>query len=1064
LDQLRMAKEEYRIVNELLASGSFAAKSTSKTQAAVPRNDRRQVSLLSFACQPELMHFFKHRREVEPLLRQIPVEIAETDLEGLIAGKVTPKEAPLLLTFAGDPFPDSVKAPGDGFAALARYVRDGGALLVVNVLPFGRPMERGTDGQWRVGKNNASHWLFRTSVALPGGVKKGCVYLKTALADLPEQVVLPAYSARDYRILDEKAVRASGWEITPLSELWVETDGQKRRLGISAALLHGHRDLYAKGAIGWIDPQALRQMRNVWRDSFTPMRTGNDPRQHDRSDAAQKLVQFTIDNIRRGGQLRQMQSNIDGEIASARAALREEKQRYEDLMTAATAANNRKIPAKKLTVRDGMFCVDGRPKILWGTEISGYAGQGGNGVTSPLGKFYSRAAAQLFGFDYAVLTLFPVLRSYEGKINPKIAPGSGMEKRDWRGEIRSAVREAGANGWPLELNAVFFSYNEFIRKPGSLLMPGNSNYSLVGCPEKEETWKIAEKLYQEAFDDLAEAEGNLNVIELDNESLYLSYSEENRRDFRIWLAKKYRTIEALRTRWGIKKYQSFDEIEPPALRRTEAVKHGIAPIVDWLKFQRERYSAVMLRKRKMIESMLPGRKMLFSIQPFATLSGGEHRHSYAMRGCDYERMPEVAEVLASERLFTPLRAGVSPEEMPLIIGNPGYLFTEMMRSVSENRLPIVNTEGAMVKYGEKKTAAEYQLAVWAHIIHGDQAVVPTYWCFFPAADSVCHPANNEPDVLAALAGIGKSLNRYGELVAPVPRLRGSIAQFVSFESMCDIRRGFNLETEFYAGVFSRRPLDLVTGRQILRGKLKSYRALLLTGAHLVDEEVFAEIQRYVREGGIVLATPETFRGDEYGKPLASGDFFPLAVSNALLDRPLSEIGLRGKEGMWGQEKLAFRFVDKAAQLRAGSRALAQDQDNRPLLAVRSLGKGRVYQLGGEPTAACYLRVFKAILDQENVAPVGELAGAGGQYFVELQVVERKEGFLLFLGNYHGNPLTVEVPARHRLASGNYSITSLLDSREVKTAAGSRIWTGKPGDRLKIALPAHGCEVLFFRKQ
>lgn len=1050
IQSLRLKADEYKIVNELMA----AAVGEKKAPEKEIRNEQPQIAVLNIDCQPEIMHFFKHAVDVEATLRELNIKPERIGAEELSKGMVSPDRQKIILDFSGDPSPFTVSAQGDVFDGIKRYIAGGGGYLIMNAYPFGRMMTKRDNGRWDISKQYSPRFLFRTEQAFSTVPRKGNIYLKTNIAGLPAKIYLPAYPAVEYRILNEKTAKTAGWEIVPLLELCFEENGTAKTLGLSAALLRGNSGEFAKGVMGYLDPAVFKRLGYVWNDSYTTSRTGKDPRASDKSDSGKILLRDMLDKMHGG--VPRKNEDPNKEKQKAEAALAFEQQRHERLVSE-LKKNTRTAAPKKLGIRDGMFLVDGSPKVLWGTEIGGYAGQGGNGVTSPLGKFYNREAAQFMNFDYAVLTLFPILREYNGKTNPRVAPGSGPDKRNWRGEIRAAVKEASGNGWALELNAVFMTYNEFLRKE---LFPPDSNYSFLACPEKEDTWKIMRKLYREAFEDIL-PQGNLNVVELDNESLYISYSEENIRNFRSWLEKRYGAIAALNSRWN-KNYGSFAEIQPPRLREKDAVQNGLAPVVDWIKFQQETYTAAVARKRRMIEELLAPRKVLFSIQPFATLSGGEHRHSYAMRGCDYEAMPELADILSSERLFTPWQNGASPEEVSAMIGNAGYLFTEMMRCISNGKLPIVNTEGAMTKYGSKKTADEYRLAVWSHIIHGDQAVVPTYWCFFPAADSVCHPANNEPDVLKTMAEIGSSLQRCGELVAPVPRIRGTIAEYVSFESMRDIRRAFNLENEFYAGVFSRRPLDLITGKQILSGRLKNYRALLLTGAHLVDPAVYRAVREYVRNGGIVLAAPETFLGDEYGKRLPDEGFFPLAVSETLLDEPLSRIGRRAVAANWDGEHIVFHFLDSKANLRRGA-ALVKTETGEIALAVHSFGKGKVYQLGGIPQVSDGLRIWKKILDKENIHPDLQVNGTYADCFVEAQIVERPNGFILYLGNFFNRPQTVEIPASYKLASGTFRMTSLLDSRQIRTKAGKEIWLGNGNDVLSIRLPSHGTEVVYFEK-
>lgn len=846
-------------------------------------------------------------------------------------------------------------------------------------------------------------------------IKEGEIYWTTACDRIPSRFILPAYPSAYYQVLDEAKCNAEGWRVFPTAHLHYAQGGEDRDVGVAAAILRkGDQTLL------WSNWDQMRHLGCVWADSYTRKPGRPDPRQPQPSPAAGDFVAFMELNAETEGRFEQVRLDLQGDLARCEREFAWETNAYSRLI-ACYPPRKEAARQPKVTARDGMFLVDGKPKIMWGTEIGGIVGQGANGLTSPLGKFYLGPAADLFNFDYATFTLYPVLDTFKGVVNSRRVHQQKVDGkwRDERAELRRTSREVQNQAWALEMNAVFFSYNGFMRGVQGIDIPQGSNFSILGCPEEPSTWEAMEQLYRECIADTLGVGANLQLVELDNESLYISYSPTNRVEFPKWLKAKYGTLEALNARWR-KSYSSFDEIKLPALTAKATVANGLAPSVDWIKFQQERYTDAIVRKREMIERLLGTNRVLFTIQPFATVSGGDHRHSYATRGCDLEAVAAHVDVLATERIFTPWQDVSSPEAMPVAIGNAGYMFTALLSSLAEKgRQPLVNTEGAMVKYGSKKTADEYRLGAWSHVIHGDQAIVPTYWAFFPAADSVNHPANNEMDVLPAMCEIGKSFKEYGELLAPVPRIRGTTALFVSFETLRDLRRPFSPEKEFYAGTFSRRPLDLVTSAQVLEGKLSRYRALMLSAAHLVDPKVFAKIREWVKAGGIALASPETFLGDEYGAPIKDADgFFPCARNFARIDT--FESG---------------RPDDKAET------------------KVQPFGKGRVYQFCVTPTARRMLEAWKGILSDNGLAPDVSVEGSGADFFVEAQVVERASGPILFVGNYQAKAVEVQIPVAGKLACGVSSPVSLLD--------GSRR-TVKDGC-VRMNVPAHGCEVLWFKK-
>ncbi len=118
-----------------------------------------------------------------------------------------------------------------------------------------------------------------------------------------------------------------------------------------------------------------------------------------------------------------------------------------------------------------------------------------------------------------------------------------------------------------------------------------------------------------------------------------------------------------------------------------------------------------------------------------------------------------------------------------------------------------------------------------------------------------------------------------------------------------------------------------------------------------------------------------------------------------------------------------------------------------MLAVRSCGKGKVYQFGGIPSAGTSLLTWKAILEREGIAPDLEVHGEDADFFVETQLVERE----------------VTIPAKGKLRRGPYRITALTSGKEFPTVKNSPVWNGKD-DLLKLSLPAHGVEVLYFEKR
>ncbi len=99
----------------------------------------------------------------------------------------------------------------------------------------------------------------------------------------------------------------------------------------------------------------------------------------------------------------------------------------------------------------------------------------------------------------------------------------------------------------------------------------------------------------------------------------LSFSDVAATAFRLWLERRYQTIEALNTQWGnvfwSMEYRSFDEVDPPNLTVTEANP------AHWLDYRRFASDEVVQFNREQVEILRehsPGRDITHNFMGFFT--------------------------------------------------------------------------------------------------------------------------------------------------------------------------------------------------------------------------------------------------------------------------------------------------------------------------------------------------------------------------------------------------------------------------------------------------------------
>jgi beta-galactosidase len=87
-----------------------------------------------------------------------------------------------------------------------------------------------------------------------------------------------------------------------------------------------------------------------------------------------------------------------------------------------------------------------------------------------------------------------------------------------------------------------------------------------------------------------------------------SFSADAAAAFRVWLAARYETVEALNTAWGnvfwSMEYRSFDEIDPPAAAVTEM---NPAHRMAWKRFSSDQVAGFHAEQAELIRAHAAGR-------------------------------------------------------------------------------------------------------------------------------------------------------------------------------------------------------------------------------------------------------------------------------------------------------------------------------------------------------------------------------------------------------------------------------------------------------------------------
>ncbi|MFQ6546597.1 beta-galactosidase [Aestuariibius sp. 2305UL40-4] len=240
--------------------------------------------------------------------------------------------------------------------------------------------------------------------------------------------------------------------------------------------------------------------------------------------------------------------------------------------------------------------------------------------------------------------------------------------------------------------------------------------------------------------------------QIDNEygchDTVVSYSEAARDAFRIWLAERYGTIEALNTAWGnvfwSMEYASFDDIDPPNLTVTEAnPSHRLA-------FARFSSDQVVRYNRAQVEVLRP-------------LTDTPLIHNYMGREVAFDHWAVGADLdIASWDsypigfLSDRLDRTEAQRQRFLRQGDPDNqaFHHDLYRSVGKGRWWIMEQQPGPVNWAPHNPAplpGMARLWAWEAFAHGAEAVCYFRWRQAPFAQEQNHAGLLRPDAAPAPA-------------------------------------------------------------------------------------------------------------------------------------------------------------------------------------------------------------------------------------------------------------------------------------------------------------------------
>ncbi|MBS1370132.1 MAG: hypothetical protein HPZ91_09280 [Lentisphaeria bacterium] len=463
------------------------------------------------------------------------------------------------------------------------------------------------------------------------------------------------------------------------------------------------------------------------------------------------------------------------------------------------------------------------------------------------------------------------------------------------------------------------------------------------------------------------------VYELFNEPDYNDWSDFNRRLFCERMNQKYNgDISALNREWHTA-YPDFDSVG-----KFEKLKGNIALQVEWGKFMEELFTQMCADGVAAIKKIDPRPEAGFCVQPLSL---------QAMRNVNMYAVNRYMNMVCSP-------TG----------GGQEFFQGHFLRAIADGK-PIFDGETYL-----GTTRKSHRDKIWTQYARGFNASYVFKW------DRRTHePVWQKPDGGKRLAEIYPylMLNPYAvpteallglmdakrEILAVndlfTPRDRGvthEVALLFSYPTMRYTRAsGYPQQLANYtcALEYSQFPIDFLLEEQLPEGRQARYRAIVAPGVSAVLPESAAYLEKYVRNGGILILGQEALQCDEYG--FAANRSFPgikVAGMQSSDHGTFSFAGRKFSAGLWNLAELSEEW-----------RELAQ-LNKKGVLFSRKFGRGEVFFLNARMPQQELGSLLGTILAKNNIKPSCEITDAlNGEKVFLLEVTKArrngKTGYIIF---------------------------------------------------------------------
>lgn len=495
--------------------------------------------------------------------------------------------------------------------------------------------------------------------------------------------------------------------------------------------------------------------------------------------------------------------------------------------------------------------------------------------------------------------------------------------------------------------------------------------------------------------------------------------------FRDWLKSEYHTLSVINQNWKTQ-FKSFTEISAPLTLNGRPVDDvNRAAWYDWASFNTRRFTDYL----KWVKAEM--RKLDPSVPICAGGTFSMLNSSNSVSGIDEEMIiNEVDDVIVNE-------SGSSP------------IFSDLLSSLSEKKKVMFDPEMGYGTHG-----------ILLQFLHGKTDISKWWWSGAPNKEfpemnqsSIPHSKNTSLEDIAEVLRLGLDVRRLNTEIAAFTKDDPEVAILYSKTSSLQVppqqlQAG---RTPYIDAVYSVWEgsrflgcrIGFVSEKQILDGKLKKFKLLIVPAAKYIRPEVIAAIKNYIKEGGTALIIPESFMFNQFAQENNKIAELGITITDITLPPVLGTGEKKQNYDQSYSQQIIYAdvtkkittlnkdiFADYKTPLILNSNGLVQTiaavdynviarfDDGNPAIIRSEIGKGAMHYLASPLKPEDYHRLLSPLVQKLKLKRPLLAYDQNGDLItgVEVRAVEREYDYLVYASNLKSVPVTFSLKGEKNLGT------------------------------------------------